>query len=412
MFCVPLPALFLLNCINGRIRRHNNVGAYIKIAYQFYIWLCYRILACNRPNLIIVISITLFFIVLRFTVTLFNFISNPKLTRVNRHYQDLVSLLIPARNEEENIVVLLESIRQQDYVNYEVIIYDDDSSDKTYAVCSSLAAGDSHIKVISGGELPPEWLGKNHACHQLAKHARGSYFLFIDADERVSPGLINSAVHRAKAYNLSLLSLFANQDMKTPGERSTVPLLHYLLFNLLPIRLVFLTKTPAIATACGQFMFFHGDTYRENHWHSLVKDKIVEDAEIMRHVKLKGYLGEVLLANGMINCRMYKHYNQAIEGFSKNALAVFNDSVAGLLVYILLMIGGPMIVLMTLNPNLIFFMAGLIALSRVMISLASGQSVFYNLILHPVQMFNLTLIAFLSIQKSLTRTNTWKGRAV
>lgn len=391
---------------------HNNIAIDVKIVNEFYIWHCCPILTFDKTNLIIVISITLFFMVLRFTVTLFNFISNPKLTRVNKHYQDLVSILIPARNEEENIVVLLESIRQQDYMNYEVIIYDDDSSDRTYAVCSSLAAADSRIRVIKGGELPPEWLGKNHACHQLAKNAGGSYFLFIDADERVSLGLINSAVHRTKAYNLSLLSLFANQDMKTPGEKATVPLLHYLLFNLLPIRLVLLTKSPAIATACGQFMFFDADAYRENHWHSLVKDKIVEDAEIMRQVKTKGHRGEVLLANGMIQCRMYKHYRQAIDGFSKNALAVFNDSIAGLLVYILLMIGGPMIVLMTLNPSLIFFMAGLIALSRVMISLGSGQSVFYNLILHPVQMFNLMLIAFLSIQKSLTRTNTWKGRAV
>jgi len=350
--------------------------------------------------------------VLRFTVTLFNFISNPKLTRVSKHYHDLVSILIPARNEEENIILLLESIRRQDYENFEVIVYDDDSSDRTYAVCASFAKMDTRVRVIKGGALPPEWLGKNHACHQLAKKAKGSYFLFLDADERVGHGLINSAVHRMKLYNLSLLSLFANQDMLTPGEKVTVPLLHYLLLNLLPIRLVFLTKSPLIATACGQFMLFDADTYREFKWHSLVKDKIVEDAELMRQVKSQGCRGEVLLANGMLHCRMYSHYQQAISGFSKNALGAFNDSITGLLIYILLMIGGPMIVLMTLNPSLVFFMASLIALSRVMISLASGQSVFYNLLLHPVQMFNLTLIAFLSIQKSLTRTNTWKGRAI
>ena len=349
---------------------------------------------------------------LRFTVTVFNFISNPKLTRVNKHYRDAVSILIPARNEEENIVLLLESIRQQDYEDYEVIIYDDDSSDRTYAVCSSFAAIDERFRVIKGGGLPPEWVGKNHACHELAKKANGSYFLFLDADDRVGHGLINSAVHRMKLYNLSLLSLFANQDMPTFGEKATVPLLHYLLLNLLPMRLVFLTKIPLIATACGQFMLFDANTYRRYSWHNRVKDKIVEDAELMRQVKAQGCRGEVLLANRMLNCRMYRHYAQAINGFGKYALAAFNDSVAGLLVYILLMIGGPMIVLMTLNPNLVFFMAGLIALSRVMISLASGQRVLFNLLLHPVQMFNLTLIAFLSIQKYLTRTVTWKGRPV
>ncbi|HZY36069.1 MAG TPA: glycosyltransferase [Mucilaginibacter sp.] len=362
--------------------------------------------------MIIVISITLFFIVLRFTVTLFNFISNPKLTRVSKHYHDLVSILIPARNEEENIASLLESIKVQDYKDYEVIVYDDESSDKTYSICSSFAAIDGRFRAIKGGALPPEWLGKNHACHQLAANAKGSYFLFLDADDHVAPGLINSAVHRMQLYNLSLLSLFPDQNMPTIGEKVAVPLLHYLLLNLLPVRLIFLSKTPSIATACGQFMLFDAGTYVEHQWHSLAKDKLFEDAEIMRQVKSKGYRGEVLLANGMISCRMYRHYGQAIAGFSKNALSAFNDSIAGLMVYILLMMGGPMIVLMTLNPDLVFFMAGLIALSRVMISMASRQRVFYNLLLHPVQMFNLTLIAFLSIQKNLTRTNTWKGRAV
>jgi glycosyltransferase involved in cell wall biosynthesis len=362
--------------------------------------------------LIIIIYITLFFIVLRFTVTLFNFISNPKLTRVNKHYHDRVSILIPARNEEENIGALLESIRRQEYNDYEVIIYDDDSSDKTYSVALTFAGIDKRFRVIKGGELPQGWLGKNNACHQLAQQATGDFFLFLDADEQVSNGLINSAVHRMKLYQLGLLSLFANQDMKTIGEKTTVPLLHYLLLNLIPVRLVFLTKNAAFSTACGQFMLFDAATYRKNNWHELVKDKIVEDAEIMKQVKTMGYNGEVLLANGMLSCRMYKSYNEAINGFSKNALAAFNNSIAGILVYVLLLIGGPMIVAMTLNFQLIFFMAGLILLTRVMISLAAGQNVLRNLLLHPVQMLNLTIIAFLSIQKNLTRTVVWKGRRV
>lgn len=362
--------------------------------------------------MIIVISITLFFIVIRFTVTVFNFISNPKLTRVSRHYEDAVSILIPARNEEENIVLVLESIKRQDYKNYEVIVYDDQSTDRTYAVCASLASMDNSFQVIKGNKLPDGWLGKNHACYQLAQKAKGDYFLFVDADEVLRNGLINSAVHRMKQYRLGLLSLFANQQMGTIGERTTVPLLHYLLLNLLPLRLVFLFKSPSISTACGQFMLFDAESYRENQWHQQVKDKVVEDAEIMRLVKTEKLNGEVLLANNMLSCRMYKGYTEAIAGFSKNAIGAFNYSIAGLTVFILLLIAGPMIVMMTLNLNLIFFMFGLIALTRVMISLASGESVFYNLILHPVQMLNMTLIAFLSIQKYLTRTNVWKGRRV
>jgi glycosyltransferase involved in cell wall biosynthesis len=361
---------------------------------------------------IIAISVTLFFIVLRFTVTLFNFISNPKLTRVSRHYDDLVSILIPARNEAEHILLLLQSIRQQDYKNYEVIVYDDASADDTYHVCVAFAEKHPNISIIKGGELPAGWTGKNHACYQLAQQAKGRYFLFLDADEVVGKNLINSAVYRMQLYKLSLLSLFANQNMLTFGEKTTVPLLNYLLLNLLPVRLVYLFKSPIFATACGQFMLFDADVYRKNQWHEQVRDKVVEDAEIMRQLKTQKHNGEVLLANGMLTCRMYKSYEQALNGFSKNALGAFNYNIFGLLLYILLVFGGPVIILSTLSINLIFFMAGLILLPRVMVSLSSGQNAWLNILLHPIQMVNLVIIAFLSIQRHLTKTNVWKGRVV
>jgi glycosyltransferase involved in cell wall biosynthesis len=362
--------------------------------------------------MIIAISVTLFFIVLRFTVTLFNFISNPKLTRVNRYYTDLVSILIPARNEQQNIIPLLQSILLQDYKNYEVIIYDDDSSDDTYALCAEFASQHPNFTLIKGKALPAGWTGKNYACHQLAKQANGQYFLFLDADEIVSSQLINSAVHRMKLYKLGLLSLFANQRMQTFGEKTTVPLLHYLLLNLLPLRLVYLFKSPVVSLACGQFMLFDAEAYRQHQWHKLVKDNVVEDAEIMKQVKSKLYNGEVLLANGMLTCRMYKSYKCALNGFSKNALAAFNYNIIGLLIYILLVFGGPMLIIITMNYNLIFFMASLIILLRVMISLAAGQSAWLNILLHPIQMVNLVIIAFLSIQRHLTKTDVWKGRRV
>jgi glycosyltransferase involved in cell wall biosynthesis len=361
---------------------------------------------------ILVISVTLFFLVLRFTVTVFNFISNPKLSRVNRKYDDLVSILIPARNEEDNILNLLESIRRQDYPNYEVIVYDDESSDSTYEICSAFAAAHRRFSVIKGIELPKGWLGKNYACDQLSKEATGKYLLFLDADDTVGNSLINSAVYRMQVHKLGLLSLVPNQVMVTVGEKVTVPLVHFLLLNLLPVRLIFLGKPAIFSAACGQFMLFDAGLYRHNNWHEQVKDKVLEDVEIMKAVKSAGNNGELLLANGMISCRMYKSYRGAVNGFSKSTLGVFNNSVLALLFYLLLFIGGPMIVLTTLNLNLIFFMIGLIILTRIMISLSASQEVGLNIIFHPLQMINLTLISLLSIQRHLTKTNIWKGRRI
>jgi glycosyltransferase involved in cell wall biosynthesis len=155
--------------------------------------------------------IIFFFLILRFTVTLFNFISNPKLNRSPKMFNDLVSILIPARNEAENILTLLESIRNHDYENLEVIVLDDQSDDDTFLICDTFSKTDARFKVVKGEELKKGWLGKNFACHQLAKQAKGKYLLFLDADEEIKDGLINNSIYRMQIGKLSLLSLFTNQ---------------------------------------------------------------------------------------------------------------------------------------------------------------------------------------------------------
>lgn len=363
--------------------------------------------------MVIAISVVFFFIILRFTVTLFNFISNPKLPHIGTRYSDLVSILIPARNEQDNIISLLQSIHNQSYNTYEVIVLDDDSTDDTYNLCMAFAAAHPKFKVIKGQPLPQGWIGKNYACYQLAKQAKGRYLLFLDADEKVYGNLINSAVHRMRSKRLGLLSLFTNQEMITIGERSVVPLMHYVLINLLPLRLIYLVKKQAsIAAASGQFMMFDAAVYHDKQWHKLVKNKVVEDVEIMKTIKAYSYNGEGLLANGMITCRMYKGYTEALNGFSKNFMAAFNYSIPVFLIYLTMLIGGPLLIFSTGSLQLISFMVGLIILSRIMISFLSGQNALINLLLHPVQMLSLLVIAVKSIQKHLTKTTEWKGRKI
>ena len=132
----------------------------------------------------------------------------------------------------------------------------------------------------------------------------------------------------------------------------------------------------------------------------------------MRLVKAYQYKGEALLANGFIACRMYKGFSEAVNGFSKNLLAGFGYNIAGLLCYLLLVIVGPVFIALYLNYALLFFAITLIVLTRIMISLASGQNVIYNIILHPFQMCSLVLISFVSIKKYLTKNTDWKGRRV
>ena len=94
----------------------------------------------------------------------------------------LISVLVPARNEEANIDVCLESLRQQDYPNFEILVLDDSSTDGTADIVARIAAEDSRVRLLRGQALPPGWAGKTFACHQLAQEARGSWLLFTDAD--------------------------------------------------------------------------------------------------------------------------------------------------------------------------------------------------------------------------------------
>ena len=360
----------------------------------------------------ILIYLIYFFLILRFTVTLFNFISNPKLTKTGKKYNDLVSILIPARDEERNIIDLLNSIREQDYRNFEVIVLDDHSSDQTFKLCSDFCEIHKGFKVIRGQELPKDWLGKNYACSQLADQAKGEYLIFLDADETIADGLINNSIHRMKLNKLSLLSIFTDQVTVSWGERLVVPLMHFLLLNLLPLRLVRLSGNPAFSAASGQFMMFDSGNYKVNQWHEQVKEKVVEDIEIMKLVKANAYKAEALLANGYIHCRMYQSFSEAIEGFSKNFFAGFNYNVFGLFFYLMLVVLGPMAIFYFLGIELVMFALSLIVLSRIMISLLSGQSVWRNLLLHPVQLLCMVFISVQSVKKHFTKTILWKGRTI
>jgi len=354
----------------------------------------------------------LVFLVIRFSVTVFNFLSNPKLPRVVKHYHDRVSILIPARNEQGNILTLLQSIVDQDYKEYEVIILDDNSEDQTYSIVSGFCNQHSQFKIVKGAELPSGWLGKNFACHQLASLAKGTYFFFVDADETISRGLINAMIHRVETGNLSLLSVFTNQRMVSFGEKLTVPLMHFILLNLLPLRLIRISKNPAFSAASGQCMFFAANQYRLHQWHERVKSHVVEDIEIMKLVKQEKYNTEALLGNGLIHCRMYHNVSESVQGFAKNLLAGFGNNIFILLIYQLLVIVGPVILLINFDVSLMVLPIMLIILSRMMISYLSGQNVIINLILHPFQMLFFLLISIISIQKHLFKSNTWKGRTI
>lgn len=350
------------------------------------------------------------FIGLRIAVSGVNLITSPVLRVSSPRETPLVSVLIPARNEEQNLPGLLDALRRQDYPHTEVLVYDDGSTDRTAAIVEAAMSQHASLRLIRGGELPEGWLGKNNACHQLSLQAQGKYLLFMDADVTLHPGAVSAAIAEMERHELQLLSLFPDQEMKTTGELSVVPMMHYILLTLLPLRLVQHSRFPSLAAANGQFMLFEAAAYKKHRWHERMKKCIVEDIAIMQGVKRAGEKGSVLLANGLVQCRMYQNYVEGVKGFSKNLLAGFKESVAGLSVFLLLTVlaypfAGPL-----LSTVQVLILLLLIVLMRTLQSIACRQRLIPNLLLHPVMMFTMLWVGIRSMIQKINGKRNWKGR--
>lgn len=355
----------------------------------------------------IIIAFTSIQLLVAFT----NFLFNQKLGKATKSNK-LISVLIPARNEEHNIRNLLHDLMEQEYRNIEVIVFDDQSSDNTGAVVRTIANNHDRIHLISSEGLPDGWLGKNYACHSLSQKAKGDYLLFLDADVRIKNNVIGQTLSFAEKRKLSLVSVFPKQIMKNNGEYSTVPIMNYILLTLLPLILVRKIGLPSLAAANGQYMFFETEKYKKTQPHELMKSEKVEDIKIARHYK-KNKLKIACLANETdIKCRMYGSYKKSLNGFSKNVTTFFGNSILLSILFWLITTGGFIpILLIYSTTGLAIYLITIIAI-RSLISITSHQSVQKNINYLIIQQLSLGLMIAKSLYNHFRKQYIWKGRNV
>lgn len=323
----------------------------------------------------------------------------------------LVSVLIPARDEAHNIGKTIDGLLNQDYANLEVYVLDDGSTDGTDKVVGRYERQHSFIHLIQGRELPKGWLGKNWACHQLAQKASGDYFLFIDADVILKKGLIHASLQEAKKHRLTLLSVFPNQELGTWGEKIAVPMMFVLLLGLLPLRFVRLLPFPSMAAANGQVMFFDGKAYRECLFHQMHKTQVIEDISIARGIKAMGKKAGVYVGSGLVECRMYRGFSEVVDGFSKNILAGFGNSILGLLLYISLTTWMYWGLIYLPVGYLVTGISGVL-LTNIALSLLSKRPILESLATHPFRVLSTAWIGLQSIYRKFKGRNEWKGRNI
>jgi glycosyltransferase involved in cell wall biosynthesis len=355
--------------------------------------------------------IILAFLAIRLLVALTNLVTGRRLLSGQYSGNQFISILIPARNESENIGRLLDNIISQDYTNFEVMVYDDMSEDDTLDIVKAYSMKDSRIGYIEGKELPGGWLGKNYACHRLSLKARGSFFLFMDADVKIEKGLIGSSLHYFDREGLALLSVFPQQEMVTAGEKLTVPLMNWILVSMLPLMLVEYSSRRSLSAANGQFMLFDAGLYRKYRWHEKARSHKVEDIEIVKLIKREGHRVITLLSNGLIRCRMYSNLRESIEGFSKNVTAFFGNSALLTLLFTIVTSFGIFVLIFTSYLLAAVYLI-LSVLLRIVISIQSRQNVLTNILLIIPQQIAFIVVVIKALYNKSVKYGNWKGRQI
>lgn len=334
----------------------------------------------------------------------------------------LISILIPARNEEKNIRRCLRSLLRQDYPNTEIIVLDDNSSDNTAGIVGEYVKKNRNIKLINGLPLPSGWLGKSFACQRLSESANGKFLLFTDADTLHFKNSVSSAAAAMIINKMDAISVFARQITVSLHERMMVPFANYFLLTFLPLGLVLKSKNPLFCTAIGQFMMFKKEVYEKIGGHESVKKEILEDIHISKQVKRNGFRFMVFDGKNNFYCRMYKNLGEVIKGYSKVLSAVFDYNIylqtaVTILVFTFFLM--PFIVLPLsififdwpqIIINFIIAQIGIILTMKIVLTIRFRDRV-VDIFLFPLSVIYLLMISVHSMVKCKSASGVyWKGR--
>lgn len=236
----------------------------------------------------------------------------------------LISVCIPARNEERNIRACVEVMLAQDYPDLEVIVLDDRSTDATPSILADIASRDPRLRPISGSDLPEGWAGKPHALYQASKAARGEWLCFVDADTFVTGEALSACYAKAIETNADMFTIMTFQITGTFWEKVVMPLVMTALsVGFSPRKVNDPKRKDAIAN--GQFIMIKRSVYDAIGGHESVKDQIVEDKAISEQVKWNGYRLVVADGYAVARTRMYTSLPEMWEGWTKNIYLGLRD---------------------------------------------------------------------------------------
>ena len=200
----------------------------------------------------------------------------------------MVSVIIPARNEERDIASCLDSLINQTHSNLEIIVVDNSSTDRTLEVVKSFAVTRPQIGLVPAGTKPAGWVGKSWPCWKGYEKSRGDYLLFVDADSSLNPLAIETSLNYVLKKKIDMFSLSPRVEMQGKVARAVLPMISGAINLLYPMQKVNDERSDR-AYVFGTFILVKREVYESTGGHEKVKNEIVEDAAIARITKESGY---------------------------------------------------------------------------------------------------------------------------
>ncbi len=369
---------------------------------------------------VIVLSI-IFFIVLFFFL---NCLSNLKALERLRKFKDIdnypkVSILVPARNEERNIKRCVDSLLNLDYPNYEVLVLNDNSTDKTEEILQSYG---NKIKYINGLSLPEDWLGKHWACHQLSETAIGDIFLFTDADTYHKKKTLRLAVSALYHEGSDFVTVLPKQEMQSIAEKITLSIIPWSFQTFIPLAIAKKSKRPTLSATIGQFMLFKKSSYHRIGGYEAIRGEVLDDISFGRRIKVFGLKWRLYDGCEQIHCHMYRNFKEVYEGLNKAIFSVFKNNLFYFFISILSLI------LVFLSPLAMLIISIFVSLPELIFSLSLMSFIliyltwiitfirfkyrWYFVFFYPVVIIVVSYICFSSMVKTINGSITWKGRLI
>ena len=230
-----------------------------------------------------------------------------------------VGVIIPARNESENIEECLASLTKSRYPNFEIIVVDDRSEDGTAELARTVPPGNAkRLVVIDGEALPEGWLGKPWACQQGARATSAELLVFADADTTHGDRLLSRSITELQNEDADLLNVLGFQVMESFWERLVQPQIFLaVVFRHPDLERSARSSQWQDGVANGQFMLMPRTSYEAIGGHESVRDRVLEDLALAQTVKRHGRTFVIRMAMDDLTTRMYHSLGGLITGWSR-----------------------------------------------------------------------------------------------